>query len=601
MPMPTVGGRIIASAPETQMIEWVRQAATSSFDAYERLRRESVEAAEFLKGRSWDEDTLKELEEKKLPALHLNIMLPVFLRIWGAESASRGKMRATILKGGTKLIADTFNELIEWAEGNFSIYEEFARAFQQSTLTNLPGWVEVLWSHKKDPLGHPQVMWRNNNHIFSDPDSERLDLSDARYVFKSWYMSKADIVQWAEHAFPDKVPQIINDLPERKNEWIQKMSDGWQQLWGTSKGTQVDWIEQKSGKWRMFEFQIREPYTQHMVYHDESKNFIGIDSKDIMKVDKPVVKKTGDAIRIMTTVADRLTLQYTDAIVQNGMFSLIPCWGLNFDGENMGIGPQLVDPQREYNKARSSELAILSSTANSGWITVKGSLDDDQKQKLEAHGAATGLHLETNPGFTPPQKIEPNMPPTGMLGRSAQAKADVDAISSMHANARGTVETTNESGILFDSRVEQSLQTLEPFFRNYELCLRMGGTYMLEMMQKKMKYPRTLEVTGEDGDPRIFSINQFPWDNIKQGRYGIRIEKAAFAGTERQRMLAQFVTILQNMPPELVPWHKIMTLQEWPEKERQEVEQFILERMPQPPQQQLGAGQVQEVINQTFQ
>ncbi len=92
-------------------------------------------------------------------------------------------------------------------------------------------------------------------------------------------------------------------------------------------------------------------------------------------------------------------------------------------GITRGLVHDLISPQDEINKRRSSRMNIVSRTANGGWIYEKHSLDPQTQTNLRLYGSRPGIHIPYNSHegkYNEPKQISPPTPPEGM--RQARAR-----------------------------------------------------------------------------------------------------------------------------------------------------------------------------------
>ncbi len=117
-------------------------------------------------------------------------------------------------------------------------------------------------------------------------------------------------------------------------------------------------------------------------------------------------------------------------------FTIVPYFPSYIDGVAKGAVESLVDPQQLYNKITSSELHIISTTANSGYKLKRGSLKNMTAQELEENGARTGFVAELD-DVKDLEKIQPNQTPTGHDRLSFKADQIMRSLSGVSDQGRG--------------------------------------------------------------------------------------------------------------------------------------------------------------------
>jgi hypothetical protein len=547
--------------PETNEKELQRLTDVTEglFERWREKQDKSERTFKFAKGDGWDKDLIAELDKAKLPHLSLNIMLPIFLRIFGAERNGRGNLKAVPMRDGDIQTAATQTKLLEWADTINHMQDQFGMAFKQSIVGDLGGWVRCHWGYQHDPLGSPIVEWLNSFYVYPG-EGERTDLRDCQHIAVSFFQPREIL----EAKFPDKSAEIKKKLTEDKKSLVNRVWDSTSRLFGTQRARALDGQLERSGEFRVTELYERKTELEFVgeVETVEGRRLARfLDANDPRIPEGVELRARQKPVITVTTFVNELMIlqESTPLPVQIGMFPLFPVWGMNLDGENIGLGRQLEDSMDEYQKSRSAELHMIGTSANSGWQYEEGQIDDEMEKTLEESGGAMGLLLRRKPGTLPLEKIKPNAVPTALVNRSREAKDDMQFISSVGDNSLGRSESRNESGKLFDARVEEFMSTLAEFFANLTSAQEACGTYLMAMMQAFMRQERTLQVVGQNGDVSQFTINEVlplsgeTINRIDRGTYIAKVEKGANTTTTRREVVNLLLQTLQYAPDEVAP------------------------------------------------
>jgi hypothetical protein len=577
------------SLAEKQLLDQVKTMFSKAAEARLKDDKRSHLASEYMKGNSWNSSTLARLDAQRLPHLRINMMWPILMRIWGSQIQNQGRVKIIPLQDATVSDADTFNKLYEALDSmnasSDSTENQFSEAFKQSTLLELGGWLEVILDTDMDPRGIPVIKWVDANDVYKDPNSKRADMKDCRFVLKSWFLTKDDAVSMVKQKFPGKLGEVERELKENPRSWINSISDTFREM-KSSSNHMFGLVKhaKENSMYRLVNTFLREDRDIFRVRRDNRFEIVQEDEfQDAIRKDVPTSKQTQQIIKSIITIGDTIVLENKPTIVQNGMFPLIPVYGVLIDGENKGLGYQLTGLQEEYQAARSSQLHIVNSTANGGWQVEDQSLTEPELEKLESHGAATGyIQIWRN---SAPKKIQPNPIAPGILERVNSTLFDAERISSITPNTTGRRDSSNETGVLLSKRVEQAMITLEPFFRNLKIAKERAYIYRTEMVQKTMTGERMFRILNQDsGQMDSFVVNQqiggMTFNEIGRGRFGATVEEVAKSVSERQRLLESLLITIQNVPPELVPWHIVFSLHDWPPEQREQIVEYIQDRLP---------------------
>lgn len=144
-------------------------------------------------------------------------------------------------------------------------------------------------------------------------------------------------------------------------------------------------------------------------------------------------KKRVQTVKVLTTCENTVL---RDEESQCNVFSVTPFFPAFVDGVARGIVEDLIDPQMLLNKMTSQELAIINTTANSGWITEKGNLVGITRAELEKIGAKPGFVLTVN-SIDKTQKITANQVPQGHEKLSLKADQMLRSIAGVSNQSRG--------------------------------------------------------------------------------------------------------------------------------------------------------------------
>lgn len=606
------------SGEEVNIVSHVVDIYRALLSIWSKKRQATERTFNFLKGGddSWDPEMIAALDEARMPHLNINIMRPIMTRIYGAEQQRRGKLKAIPLNDESVQTAQTWTGIFDAVESHYKTMEQFGQAFKQAITGDLPGAVRLKWSFTKDPLGMPEPEFLNSFYILLGECSKK-DLSDCREAAISWFITKEEVID----AFPEQAEEINKYYKEdKKTSIVQRLRDNIAQLFGSSKHIASEQMYDRSGKIRIIELYERNTRTEmFMVRSQDPTNTeddlvkIPEDRIDDFKRDQPgatFIKRNRDIMTVTTVLGDQILLQEkTPLPIQNNKFPFFIVWGFNIDGDNQGLARQIEGPMEELQKSRSSELHIIAGSANSGWQIERGSLLPDEAKKVETSGGQMGLILTHELGSKKPEKIVANAPPIAMQNRSQQSIQDAQFISAVTENALGRRETSNESGKLFDSRVEEFVATLSEYFNNLQNAVEWCGDYMIDMVRFYVEDSERDFTNSDTGE--TFTVNEqispfLPNIRIRdltKGRLAAKSEVAPTTLTARREIaniLIQTLQYTQSEQLQPVILKLIFEKLELPDEERQELVEAAQRLIPPSAVDQLkAAAQVEDFAGQS--
>ena len=547
-----------------------------------------------------------ELKEKGLPVLKLNIILPKLVRIMGAEVSTRTAVKAVPLLSGKNDVAHALTQIFEWIRVNSNGHEQIARAWMDSLIADLPGWIEIIWTNDNDPLGQPVIRRMNPFFVIYDTSSDEYAYhKTAKWVMKTWFATTDDIVR----DFPDKKEEITERLDNAKKMGIGKngrfnmttmFTDSWERIRGYGESIDSEFVNKKDHYYRVIEAQIREEITEIRLFDPQTSSVERVENEEQLAAMQErfprllAVDFKWDKIRTVTTVAGNvMMLQDIPSDVQNGQFSLIPFWGFTMGGKPFGMVRNLEGPQQLFWKETSSALHVVNSTANPIWVYARGSLSPEQQKDLEKFGARTGFHLEYDavPGAQPPHREMINTSPIGQLNLADRAEQIGNNVTGIGPNAVGQKDSSQESGKLVNARIGETLVMLEHFFDNKMLSTIYIHEYLISVIQSKMSALRMIRYIDDNGSSQQLAINLQTAGEIKndmkQGEYGVSIAKAEARYYREQKFIKLMVLANQMGANPTVLKMIIKTFDELDDSEKQELIQSIMTDSVEPRMQQL--------------
>lgn len=553
-----------------ETLNHIAMVAVNAMNVWREARELTEKAFIFAEGGSWayNTDLRDSLHQAGFPTLNINLIFPRLLRISGNEREVRSRMTAIPTQDAGIVDADVATRLLDWVTQISRGDVEFSRAFLHSLIGRMGGWIEYLWSNKRIPLGAPYYRHVNPYFILPDPAFGLYEIDKHRFIIKTYWATSEDMIA----NFPDKedeIRQVMGDFGTQRS-LMQGLQGWWQRVMGGGEERKNEFVNEKENTLRIFEMQERRPEREFLVVNVTDGRKKVVDSLQIAEaiVERfsglEAVERAVDKIWTMTSLADYVLLQEELNEVQNGYFSILPVGGYDFSGRNFSMVDQLTGVQEEYERARSSMLHILHTTAASGWQYADGALDPDMESRLESDGAAPGLILKHKQGFGKPEKIQPNQLPPGEADRAALASNDADIISSIGPGELGQPEGGAESGILHSQRVKEAITTLRPMMDNVNLTKEILAQCLLDLMRVKLTPGRTVKIVGAENKVERITVG----NELQIGEFEIKIIPGNNSDTQRLQRLIEADTMIARMPPDLVPWHLYIGMLDWPDKDK---------------------------------
>jgi len=165
-------------------------------------------------------------------------------------------------------------------------------------------------------------------------------------------------------------------------------------------------------------------------------------------------------------------------------------------GKTQGLVDNAIDPQEMRNKAISSFMHVLNSSANGGWITEEGSIVNMDEESFKENGSKTGLHVVIKKGATAPQKITPNQIPQGF--ETAFQIASTALKDSILQDVSMGINSDEVSSLAIKAKNRIAKQQLDMALFNLKYTRRILGRKLLELIQKFYDGERVIRITELD-------------------------------------------------------------------------------------------------------
>lgn len=225
-------------------------------------------------------------------------------------------------------------------------------------------------------------------------------------------------------------------------------------------------------------------------------------------------------------------------------FTIIPFFYLFDYGHTMGMVDPAIGPQDLENKSLTSELHILTTTSNSGWLTPnkqgKNTLLNMSLEQFTEVGMKSGLNVEYDVEIGPPTKILPNQVPVGFDRLSAKGNEFIKNVTGM-SNLDQKIDGNQMSGVAIQAiDFKNNLQLADPLdnFAHTEILL---GRKIVELAQDFITSERMFKIIGTDkmtGKPteETVILNQVDAtgaiiNDITVGEYEVEVTSSPTAST----------------------------------------------------------------------
>jgi hypothetical protein len=216
-------------------------------------------------------------------------------------------------------------------------------------------------------------------------------------------------------------------------------------------------------------------------------------------------------------------------------FTIVPFFPDFRRGHTSGMVEDLIDPQREINKRRSTLLQVLMTTPNSGWKVRRGFAHREVEDRSRDPRWGTRAVAGAQEGAQAAQRIEAAALPQGFIQADSMFAQDLHEIAGINPDALGQNGQV-VSGRAVEARQRSAYVGAEGYFESFERYQEQKARRRLEIVQDFYTEPRLFRVPNDAGDDQTILTN---WsqasddilNDINSGTYHVTVETAPISAT----------------------------------------------------------------------
>jgi hypothetical protein len=392
-------------------------------------------------------------------------------------------------------VAEMLGDLIRHIEYSSQADIAYDTAADNATVAGL-GYIQVTTDYCDDKSFNQDIKIkriRNPFTVYMDPDILMPDGSDAKFVFITEMIDKAEFV--AE--YPDFEPA----------DW-EAMGNGDRLQWYTKDQIRVaEWwrVEQKARTLKMWS-------NGETTYDSEPLKTPGVTA-----VEQPIKTRKVMAKQIkFRKMCGHQILEETDWAGQ--YIPVARVVGNEFDIEGKlhvsGLVRNAKDPQRMYNYWVSQEAEMLALAPKAPFVGAAGQFEGFEAQWKSAN-TTNFAYLEYNPvvdtangdrPFPAPQRQQPPMPSQGIMQAKMGASDDIKSATGQYDASLGA-QGNETSGVAIQRRDHQSDVSTFHYVDNLSRAIRFVGKIIVDLIPKIYDTKRVARILGEDGDSDLVGID----------------------------------------------------------------------------------------------
>lgn len=539
------------------LVEVFTERKKRSVEHSNQWRKDTRRAYGFVAGEQWEPEDEQLLKEQLRPAITFNRVGPIIEAVVGSEINNRQEVRYLPRTLDDSGVNETLSEAARWVRDQCDAEDEESDAFMDAVVCGM-GWTETRMDYEDDLDGKICIDRIDPLEMWWDPDSKKINLTDARWLARIKDLSHTDIrAMW-----PDKAEEAIG----------ARLSDVRDSAVGTNRNANDpdEYSSAESKPWdtnpdkktqQVVEYQWweREP-----VYRVSSNGEIVEFDKTRFARLKDQLEQAGIKYLKQTRRVYKRAFISGEVILEEGLgpcetdftYKCITAKRNRNKNTWYGLVQAMKDPQEWANKFYSQILHVINSNAKGGIIAEEDAFPD--QRKAEASWAKADSIVTAKKGVLQRGGIQPKptVPyPTG-LDRLMEFAVDAHySVTGVNLEMLGMADR-NQAGVLEYQRREAGLTILGMLFNSLRLYRKGQGRVLLYFIKEYISDGRLVRVVGDEGAKFVPLIKD---DDTE--RYDIIVDEAATSPNQKERtfqVMSQILPMIMKsgvpIPPEILDY-----------------------------------------------
>ena len=549
-------------------------------------RQEAKENFDFVAGRQWTTDEVKQMEDLNRIPVVFNRIAPTIDAVSGAEIAARQQVQFFPRQVGDTQIDDILTQGAEWIMDECEGTEEDSDAFRDCLICGV-GCTETRPDYDKDSrvtkerIDPLEMTW--------DPSSRKPCFADARYLRRKRPMSREEF----DELWPGHSPEGMTDLDERKPVIVDPRI----RYDGTNEDDTVSKDEVIVREYQWFDREDRwlvGGQTGRMILQQYPKvptrdNFVELTEEQHAQLQAtyPGTKTVQIKVKVFKRCFAASQSILETSLIEVEDFTYKAMTGKRDRNKNWwyGLTRPMIDPQKWANKLFSQLLHIMRTNAQGGLMAEEDfPLDVRKFEESWADPSAITYvkkgSLSNGPGMSPKWVQKPTATyPQGMDRLMEVAVEGIRDTTGVNEEMLGSAER-DQPGVLEMQRKQQAFGILNAFFDSKRRYHKMQGRLLLKTIALYMPQDKLVRVTfssGETQGPQYVKLAM----SKDAMEYDVIVDEAPAGPNQKQavfQILIQLMPLLQNAGLGADVWAEIARYSPLPAKVSELIASDLLQK-----------------------
>ena len=514
-------------------------------DADTMNRQEGLEDLKFVNGDQWPVELQNSRNLESRPVLTINKLDGYCRQVTNQQRQQRPriKVHATNNEADVKT-ADVIEGMCRHIEVNSNADNAYDTAFDHAVRMGWGYW-RITTDYVKEDSFDQEIFIEaipNPFTVYFDPNSEKVDGSDAERCLITTMMSKAKF----RKLYPD------ND-------------DGTSFTQRGTGDTQSEWITKEDIRIAEYFYVHRESATLYQLSNGTSTFADGKDFK--ARLQAAGIEIIGERKSYKRTIKwKKLTaMEVIEERDWPGQFiPVVPVYGrhvvIGDKRHKFGMVRHAKDAQRMYNFWQTTITESVALAPKAKWLMAEGQDEGHESEWAAANVKSfpllrykqTDIDGQTAP---PPQRLQPEPPPTGVMTAAAGINADIATLMGIYDPSQQL--PGNISGKALNGQQQQVDLTNFDFYDNLTKSIAQTGKIILDLIPHIYDSQRVMRIIGDDGKPDLVQINQPTQDeqgvykvmhDMTVGQYDVVMDTGPGFNSKRQAAVDAMMPLVNGNP-----------------------------------------------------
>jgi len=514
-------------------------------DADTMNRQEGLEDLKFVNGDQWPVELQNSRNLESRPVLTINKLDGYCRQVTNQQRQQRPriKVHATNNEADVKT-ADVIEGMCRHIEVNSNADNAYDTGFDHAVRMGWGYWRITTDYVKEDSFDQEIYIDAIPNPftVYFDPNSERVDGSDAERCLITTMMSKAKF----RKLYPD------ND-------------DGTSFTQRGTGDSQSEWITKEDIRIAEYFYVKRESATLYQLSDGTSKFAEGKDFR--ARLEAAGIQIIGERKSFKRTIKwKKLTaMEVIEERDWPGTYiPVVPVYGrhvvIGDKRHKFGMIRHAKDAQRMYNFWQTTITESVALAPKAKWIMAEGQDEGHESEWAAANVKSfpllrykqTDIDGNTAP---PPQRLQPEPPPAGVMAAAAGINTDIATLMGIYDPSQQL--PGNISGKALNGQQQQVDLTNFDFYDNLTKSIAQTGKIILDLIPHIYDSQRVMRIIGDDGKPDLVQINQPTQDeqgvykvmhDMTVGQYDVVMDTGPGFNSKRQAAVEAMMPLVNGNP-----------------------------------------------------